>query len=378
MRYRLTLLFSILTLLYSCSEPDSNNSLPVPQIKAGIAKVSGTLRGAKELSLAYTNTVTAEECYLTTVVSEKGSFSFEVPVECPTIGVISPHSIAVGLIPNEETIVETQLMNFKTNCSLGLAPKDVTNLTNYEMWDKLSHPTPNEGDFYFNAYTLSHDDFSKMAIEMLEKRIEYVLPVTKLTKTGRDFVANEIKLHYLKGCLLDYSEYVSLSYRNSRVKDKPESFTPQEPNKSYYRFLKYFNLNDPQYLYNSYYWKVLRTILSIDTLGIPDIKDTPIDEWLGGVKATMADMIGSDTGLFYDMLTANAYARQLSMTKPFSEKQKENIGNYFKDEEIGKILLVKNEEIIKQDEESRKYFSLNIEEITLVAKEELLKTIVSK
>jgi hypothetical protein len=85
---------------------------------------------------------------------------------------------------------------------------------------------------------------------------------------------------------------------------------------------------------------VLQTILSNKTLNISVIKNTPIQDWQKQVKTIMTDLIGSDTGIFYELLAVNAYAKQfINELKPLSEKQKENIRGYFKNEEIAKILL---------------------------------------
>jgi thiol-disulfide isomerase/thioredoxin len=161
-------------------------------------------------------------------------------------------------------------------------------------------------------------------------------------------------------------------------KAEPDNFTPQEPKSSYYTLLKSFNLNDPQYLYNETFATVLQRILSNETLNIPRIKDTPVKEWLTVVKTNIANLIGSDSGLFYDMLAANAYAWQLNReVEPLSEKQKENIKNYFKNEELTKILLKKNEEIIKSYK-ANSYFKTVINKTPVVSEKSLMKVIISK
>ncbi len=92
----------------------------------------------------------------------------------------------------------------------------------------------------------------------------------------------------------------------------------------------------------------------------------------------MADLIGSDTGLFYDMLTANAYARQFNEElKPLSDKQKENIGSYFKNEEFTKILLKRNEAVIKLEKE-KNYFKTVVNKTPAVPKEAVMNAIIAK
>jgi thiol-disulfide isomerase/thioredoxin len=66
------------------------------------------------------------------------------------------------------------------------------------------------------------------------------------------------------------------------------------------------------------------------------------------VKENISELVGFDQGLFYDMLAANAYAKQfIDKAQPLSEKQKQNIQNYFKNKSFAEILMKKNEEIEK-------------------------------
>jgi thiol-disulfide isomerase/thioredoxin len=151
---------------------------------------------------------------------------------------------------------------------------------------------------------------------------------------------------------------------------------PQEPGRDYYSFLKSFNLNDPQYLYVlDRYPVMMNRILSAPGLNISPISDTPIDIWLKEVKTNIADLLGFDSGQFYDLLAANAYAKQFNdELTPLSDKQIENIKNYFGERDIAKILLRKNKEI-------RKYFEAKhtsiIKETPAVPKEKLMDAIIS-
>jgi thiol-disulfide isomerase/thioredoxin len=214
------------------------------------------------------------------------------------------------------------------------------------------------------------------------ERINRSISDSVLSEKAKSYFTNECKLIYLKGILLSYHDYISLNYRNFtrnlKKEGEPDTLVLKEPARSYYAFLKDFNLNDPEYLYNNTYKEVLKSILSIKTLNIPAINDMPVQEWLVEVKKIMADLIGSDKGLFYDMLIANAYARQFNdELKPLTDKQKENISTYYKDEEIGKILLKRNEEIIKLVEE-RNYFKTFANQTPIVPKEALMNAILSK
>ncbi|MGV8096468.1 MAG: redoxin family protein [Mangrovibacterium sp.] len=366
----------------------NNDQLPDPKIQAGIAKVTGKvtnfhLKKGEEsptLILAVPNPVTAEMGIFKTHLSEDGSFYFEVPVECNyNIGRVGSNIFknvaSVGLIAGEVTKLEifyNETDDIKANMmsSLGLTPDDL--LSHYKMFVNFL-----EARDHAPFYTMTPEDFSHLAIEkLMTARLRRSINDSILSEKAKNFITNECKLEYLKGCLLTYSDYIARNYRNFKTEGEPNDFTPQEPDQSYYAFLKDFNLNDPQYLYNESYTAVLQTILSNETLNIPTIKDIPVNDWLKEVKLTMAGLIGSDRGQFYDLLAANAYALQFNNElRPLSAKQKENIRSYFKDGEIGKILLAKNEEISKLDKEKQ---HLTVNETPAVSKEALMSTIISK
>jgi len=230
-------------------------------------------------------------------------------------------------------------------------------------------------------YNMLIEDFVPYEISNLERKLEVAKGDSILSESAKNYITNEYRLVFLNYGLFEYEENMLLDYRNNRLlkpNEGPDNFTPQAPNISYYAFLKYFNLIDPRYLYNGTYPQVLRTILSNETLNIPAIKDTPVNDWLKEVKTTMAGLIGFDSGLFYDMLAANAYALQFNEElKPLSDKQQENIRSYFKNEEFTKILLKKNEAVIKLEIE-KNYFKTVVNKTPSVPKEEVMNAIISK
>lgn len=378
-------------LVFLTSTNANNDRLPDPKIQAGIAKLTGKvinfhLKKGEEIptiTLSVSNPVTAESVTFETLLKEDGSFLFEVPVECNmTIGHIDSPSfnsndVCVSLIPGEGTKIEISFDERGQIKAKKVSGLDFTSvdLINYgKMFGNFLDANGHE-----SLYKMSPEDFSHYAVErMLTKRLKMSINDSILSEKAQNYITNECKLYYLKGCLLSYSEFISMNYRNFKTKEEPDNFTPQEPKRSYYAFLKNFNLNDPQYLYNDSYSVVLQHLLSNETLNIPAIKDVPVNDWLKVVKSIMADLIGSDTGLFYDMLAANAYARQFNYElKPLSDKQKENIKSYFKNEEFTKILLKKNEEVIKS-EKGRNYFKTVINKTPAVLKEKLMNAIISK
>ena len=372
----------------------NNDQLPNPKIHEGIAKVSGKVinfqrKNGEEspvLTMYVPNPITAEPGKFETHLSEEGSFDFEVPIECSTtlgclVSGIFNEGVSVFLASDEDTKLEITLdesSNIKTIMSSRpeLTSNDMLNsvnvLTKIERYRSPERPP---------LYSMNLEDFIHYQTENLERRLTIASNDSTLSKSAKNYIGNEYKLISLYTKLFGYKENILQNYRyykQIKPNEVPDTFTPQEPNKSYYAFLKFFNLNDPQYLYNGSLTEVLRTILSNETLNIPKINDTPIRDWLKEVKTTLAGLIGSDTGLFYDLLAANAYSRQFNNElKPFSDKQKENIRSYFENGEITKILLKKNETIIRLDEE-KQHFQTIINATPIVPKEALMNAIVSK
>ncbi|MDR0231172.1 MAG: redoxin family protein [Dysgonamonadaceae bacterium] len=379
-------------MLFSCSYTEKN-SFSNPEIKDGITKLSGKIINYHPedetenpiITLSVLYPVTAGVTNLETQLNYDGSFYFEeVPIECNTIGFISSEifnwtGVGVGLVSGEETQVEIAFdenndikVHFMKNNLLSTSD---SLLYSYEFIDRFMVPS---GDGYSKCYNMNPEEFRPYAMKIIENRLKYALDGSHLSKRAADYISNEFRLFYMRGILLDYSGYISLNYQNFKAEEELDDFTPIEPDKSYYSFLRDFDLNNPQYLYNVYYPEVLEVILRNDTLNIPLIGDTPIDQWVNKVKAIMSELVGFDKGLFYDMLAANSYAQQFNNElKPLSDKQIENIKKYFKGKkgEIAKILLRKNEEIIKLAAQKA---PLVVNKTPDVSKEKLMDAIISK
>lgn len=155
--------------------------------------------------------------------------------------------------------------------------------------------------------------------------------------------------------------------------NKPEL---QKIDRSYYRFLKDFKLNDPQYLHTSEFLNFQKEILQNEVLGLPEIAESDIPSWLASVKAVLSDLVGFDNGPYYDILAANAYARQLNEeVRPLTKKQKEHIAAYWKDGEIAKILLRKNQQVV---ELSKFKSPAVVIDVSSVSADKVIQTILAK
>ena len=387
-KFILKLLVSIcfFLMLFSCKQTEKS-TFPNPEIKAGIAKVSGKIinfslkEGEKEpvINLRVSGPVTAEQYIFESNVDKNGNFYFEVPIECSTIsplGFPGNQAVMIKLSSTEEIKIELKLDNSNKLTLVNITGQsfftndDMMNYTvaifRYSTFDKLSTFPP-------NFCEMKPEEFSRYQMDVImPARIKYALENVKFSDSGKNFILNDLRFMHLGGYILDYKA------RLEQLCNNKENGLYKEPDIQYYSFLKSFDLNNPLNLYNNFFRGVMLSILTNKTFNIPPISDAPTEEWLVGVKAKLSNLVGFDSGQFYDLLAANAYSQQFKYEiNPLSEKQIRNIKDYFKDEkeEIAKILLRRNDEIINL----AKYKEpLVVNETPSVRKEDLMSAIISK
>lgn len=387
----------ICIILLSCQHPNqyaSDNQLPDPIIKAGIAKISGTVtnlilpQGEKKatIEIFVKNPVTAEERKYVADLNENNRFSLEIPLEISTaivgfnVGSETKYycSGMLGLAQDKDLQLNIAFndkdgYNIEVQGGLNLTVDDIMNIGKAVVRFDTLHTW----GYY---YKMTPEEFAKHELTVsLKERANFAIDSLPLSEKIKKYMVNDLNLHFLKGRLFFYREDTEKSFIMSQQENPFYApYTAVEPDKSYYTFLRQFDLNNPQYLYCFFYTDFMKKFLTIAPFKIPTIKDKPIDEWLKEVKAAVKDAVGFDSGLFYDMLVANAYACQLNDKKePLTNTQAENIKNYYKNknEEFTKILLKKNEEIIKIVEHSK---DLKVNVTPAVTKEKLMDSIIAK
>ena len=367
--------------LFSCS-PTEKDILSEPQIKAGVAKIYGKLDDPESkitaLTLQFQNPVTADENIIETKVEKDGSFYFEAPIECSTV-FSSIYSSGYGGVLVELSPDKDMTVNLKLDNTEKIKVDNVSGNSLLTNQDK-----ENYGDVLFKYSTYRYnmspifkatpEEYAHFEMKMMKPRIDYAMKGAKFSDAGKNFMLNELKLFHLSGIVLPYKERTKMLFSSH---EDFEDWSPQEPDIEFYTFLKSFHLNNPQYLYNSTYFEIMQCLLSAKALNIPFISETPVEEWMKEVKATMSELVGFDEGLFYDMLAANSYAQQFDGLRSLSDKQKENIKSYFSGdkEEIAKILLRRNAEIIQLAAQRE---PLVVNETPAVPKEKLMDAIIAK
>jgi hypothetical protein len=75
--------------------------------------------------------------------------------------------------------------------------------------------------------------------------------------------------------------------------------------------------------------------------------DSDVPSWIASVKVILSDLVGFDKGIYYDILAANSYTRQLKEeVKSLTAKQKENMSNIERKEKLEKFYLERTNRLL--------------------------------
>jgi len=374
------------TFYFSCKKSqDKVEKFPEPLIKAGIVKVFGKLYDPNlkipSLILRFKNPITADETIIETSVEKDGNFHFEVPIECSTI-ISSIYAPGYGGLLIELTSGEDFKVELKLDNTNKLKADNVNGNYFLTIQDKMNFNGVVSRFLSFDGYErkpvheMTFEQWANYQMELMKMRTEYAMKDDKYSVAGKIFTLNELQMFNLTNILFEYKQWAELYYDNNKENKNLKDWMPKEPDFQYYTFLNKFDLSNPQLINTGYYSKLMQLLLSKQVFNIPAISETLVEVWLTNVKTTLSNLLGFNTGQFYDILAANAYAKQfIDEVTPLSDKQINNIKAYYGDGEIAKILLRKNEEIISLAAAKN---TVIVNKTPDVSKEQLMNTIIFK
>jgi thiol-disulfide isomerase/thioredoxin len=291
-------------------------------------------------------------------LSDDGTFTVDVPVVYPTMceaNLVDCNSVvAIYLTPGKETQFELNL-DETGDKALHVITGTVFSQKMFDENQKV----------FLDIYSAVQRDW----VEPGEEYDKYI--IDNLENINKKADENPNALYETKQILKQKSKWYFLY---SLIEPGSWAYPPPErPMKkvSDFSFLQYFDLNDSTVFHEANYYFILRKILADEILNIPPVGETPVVDWLKGVKSIMSGLIGSDSGMFYDLLAANAYFRHLEKLKPFSVKQIENIKTYFPGKTYLDLLLDINEKTVEIDRVKKNT-------IPDVPQKELMEAIISK
>ncbi|GGH11816.1 redoxin domain-containing protein [Sphingobacterium alkalisoli] len=359
-------------------------------IVAGTSKITGIITpdGQNKDSIMVTiivlHPISGESVRHNILADQSGYFSldFDMETETSLFGLytsVNPHKgLVIRSINNDSTHIDIAYdsgRNIK-NVDVTSAMKPYDMRQGMEVLNKMIDYRPDRPNWeYPRFYDKSTDEFLNRVKSNVSTRLaQFVDDDDLFSKEFKGFISKEYRLFVYTGHVIDYEAEMK---RNYRIITRDTVNTPeiQKIDRSYFRFLKDFHLNDPQYLHTYSFPEFQNLILQNEVLGLPVIGESDIPTWLASVKVILADLVGFHDGPYYDILAANAYGRQLNEhVKQLSEKQKENIAHYWKDGEIGKILFRKNDQVVELDKVKS---PVVVNDISSVPEDKVMETIVS-
>ena len=372
---------------------DKNASSKYPTIEYGIAKFSGKITAEDSTSMPkledmeffVMNNILAEFKQYKIAINTDGTFSIEVPVISDAWTELYSKflKIIMPLSPNDETILN---IHFDKN---GEKHVSMQSISGYAAHDMISikeaiHITTRNYKTYPDSadYNMSPEEFKSFISNRISRIPNFIDSIKPdMPDSIKRLTINELQIFYTYANLFDYTRIMQrthdiyVSSMDTTVVIEPLNI--QEPNRAYYSFLKDLNLNDPAYLSTSWYCSILAQIFKTEALNIAPIGDQNPNEWMKDTSEKLKDLVGFDSGLFYDMLLSNSYARQLKSMTPFSDIQKTNIKTYFEQQPaVSTILLAENEEIMTIL--NKKNTGYNINETPDVSEDKIIESIVAR
>ncbi|NLI34924.1 MAG: TlpA family protein disulfide reductase [Bacteroidales bacterium] len=379
----------ILLLLAPAFHALGSNELPIPHIKQGTAKVVGSVTNfnigeGKKLTFGITviNPIGGARKEYTAEIDKNNHFELNVPLVCDKMivyGGLCSGSIVywggcIGLDQDNDLNIKLDFGNKKkASVSMaggltGFSYEDLSNLPislgRFEEFNTIRHDYYRMSPQEYKEYELNKD---------LKKRIKFAMDSLTFSPVAMKWLLKAFNFRFVGGRLFEYKEEAERIYRIDSIYNmkKLKKYRIEEPDKSYYSFLKEYHLNDPELLYlSSYYSTFMQNLLSVKAFQIPQIKDIPTKQWIDTVKCNIKEMVGLDDGEFYDLLAANAYATQVcENNEPLSAVQKANIREYYEthNRDIAQILLDIDKGAL---EEASRPDNIYVEPDTIVSKEE--------
>ena len=358
-------LFKFLSLLgfmfvLSC-KPSVDKEIGTPKIQLGTAKITGSVTTQQKangisLEIFVTHPISGETVTHKVEVDQAGKFSIDVDVETD----FSLIALKTNLNPEKPLLI-----NVKSNDVTNI---DITYNANSEIEAIKTDPEMNTNDVKESLpivyqmvgiyddkptpQTQLHDKSPDAHLNFIKTTVADKLKTLEkdslISKERKEILARDFRIWNYRIRAFNYERSMRANFIYY-TKDTVTIPKIQKVDRNYFNYMKDLDLNNSQYLVCSNFIDFQKEVLKNKILAIPEIAERDIPSWLAIVKTNLATALGFSDGKYYDILAANAFGTQLlDGKKPLSDNQKKNIKAYWKEGEIAKILLHKNEQLIKR------------------------------
>ncbi|RYF14994.1 MAG: hypothetical protein EOO42_17435 [Flavobacteriales bacterium] len=343
--------------------PTTNPSIETPKVRLGTARLTGTIISATEnakknvsLEIFVSHPISGETVTHKVETDPAGKFAINIDVETDVTMIALKTSLN-----SEKPLLIDVVSEHITNI-------DITYNANAEITAIKTYPEMNKNDVIESLPALYrvvgiYDDKPEPQTQLYDKspdahlsfikttvadKLKMINQDSSISKERKDILTRDLRIWNYRVRAFYYERSMRANFRHF-AKDTSTIPKIHKIDRSYFNYMKDLDLNNPKYLVCPSFMDFQKEVLKNDTLAIPEIAETDISSWLKSVKEILSPAVGFSDGQYYDILVANAYGMQLvDGAKPLSQKQKNNISSYWKDGEIAKILLRKNEQLVKR------------------------------
>ena len=377
------------------------NQLPAPKIKLGSVNISCKINNYKQndstkvyFSVLVYDLLSSESHEYKSELNSENRFQLNVPLSLDKQLIewkITEGSKMLSYsyaIANQDTTMTLffdydnhHIVNIRISGDIPLTSDEVYFLKNYD--DRTNFLA----DLVQVIYNQNQNELIENQQDLLKTKIDMVTYPYQMTSRMQDYISKYFFLKNSPGYLFNYSDMIAKNktkFYNPKNPLAPDTIKIVKEDKSYYSFLRNYSLNDPVFLYcysGGDGFDFLKSILSTKALGIPQIGDTPVEEWLKNIKGSMGGVIGFSDGLFYDLLVAAAYSEQMNDSlKELNVIQKNNILAYFQDKErdLATLLFNVSDHVVNKLPYAKRLVPYTIDSIHGVSPEHIIESIAAK
>ena len=324
-------------LLLNCS--GTKDDIPQAILKG---HVKGIRAEKVNLKINVSNSITGDVMHYYIPVDSTGEFQLSLPLAFPVMATIESRYIGVNIIrlsPGKTSILNLDV-DKDDNGTLQISDgiKAPASERSY-LYSKIRHILESENIVIDSL--MAPLPFREYATKQIAQILSTVDSDTILSDWGKSLFKTELDLVYTSNTLFLYKSLMKSVISNNGLKNQ----TVEEPDISYYSFLKDLNMSDTALVSTFYYPIILQNILKNPVFDLKPVNDTQPAEWVSKAKEKLGSAVGEGQELFYNILLANSYSNQLNQMQPFNEKQIKNIESYYKKDNIGKVLISENHKV---------------------------------
>ena len=382
----------------------SDKPLPTPEYSTKPAQVSGRILGYvndmknNSVTIPFFNTLYLKQSEVTFPIAEDGSFSGEI-----TPGLAGIYKSSAGdlfLIPGTETKIYTDLKKrsrYQSRYRTDKEPGDsiYTYTSGYftsaelesirQVSGHISKALPNlpgSQKLYKEIVNMSPEEFKQYCLGFLNRRLEE-LNRNAYSPNMQMMIENAIKIE-VYSFMMQYEGHISTAYfQENNITTREEAakvtFKPEKPGAEYYSYLK-GELNDYM-LYLPNYLLLTETLVGgyNEFFSLRDMKNTTAKERFTYFNEKFVSVTGANNGVWLDVMRALCYGWQLIDMKYFTETEKQEIRDIFRNKPVYAEALIaesdKTEAIIAATKASNKSI---VNEPPDVSQEQMFDAILAK